>query len=791
LEPLEDRLVPSLLGQQLFPADYPWNQNISTAPVAANSAAIIAQIGSSIKIHPDWGDDNASNGNSPLYGIPFNVVHGSSTPLVNVVIDNYPGESDIVPVPIPAGAVIEGDYQNGPNPNGPGYNNANQRGDSHLIVWDEDNNIAYELYGAARPTDPITMAGGPTGGVWHAAQESVWNMKTDNFRNLGYTSADAAGLSILAGLARPDEGLPVALGGQGSITHALRFTLPSSDVNPQYIYPASHVVSDSLGANKLPFGARLRLLNTPAVNAVINSLGPEAQIIAHAMQQYGLVLADIGSAMYVTGTSASEDANNTINFTWDMNDVLGLKALTAGDFQVVDLTPQLTGLSASGGPTGSTITVVGQNFSGAAGHLTVYFGSTPAPSVTYVDDAHLIAVVPGGSGTVHVQVQSGIPETDPNNPADNVKNPIFGYGLSAISEADLFTYGSVTLPPAGTSTGTISGVVFDDLNCSGVQDAGEPGLAGQTIFVDVFGSGVLQPGDPTATTDANGHFQITVPGPSTYIVREVLSSGVLLSMPASGSYLALVGAGASVASQNFANVATSIAVPLTLPPGTPFPAQHDANADYVEAVYRAVLDRNADPAGLASWTSQLAQGAVSRLQVVQGIRNSTEHFTQEIEDFYRTLLNRPADPQGLQDWVQKLQNGMREEQVAFDFLDSPEYLSKGDKYFVDAMYESLLGRSFDAAGEALWLGQLGEDSSGNPNHPPTISHEQVITDFLYSAESETRLTEGYYKVFLKRPADPAGLSSWLTQLQQGAPFLTIGQEFLASDEYFIRAAREG
>src|SRR5450432_3604353 len=76
IEELEDRIVPTMLGQQLFPADYPWNQNIASAPVAANSATIIAHIGSSVKIHPDWGNDSPSNGNSPLYGIPYNVVHG-------------------------------------------------------------------------------------------------------------------------------------------------------------------------------------------------------------------------------------------------------------------------------------------------------------------------------------------------------------------------------------------------------------------------------------------------------------------------------------------------------------------------------------------------------------------------------------------------------------------------------------------------------------------------------------------------------------------------------------------
>jgi hypothetical protein len=136
-------------------------------------------------------------------------------------------------------------------------------------------------------------------------------------------------------------------------------------------------------------------------------------------------------------------------------------------------------------------------------------------------------------------------------------------------------------------------------------------------------------------------------------------------------------------------------------------------------------------------------------------------------------------------------NGLTEQQVTIDFLDSPEYLSKGDKYFVDQMYVSLLGRQFDPAGEASWLNALGDDASGNPTHTPSLTHLQVITDFLYSPESLNRLVQGYYQVFLQRLADPVGLNDWLTQLQQGEPFTTIGEQFLSSDEFYNNAAVEG
>src|SRR4030095_200562 len=113
-------------------------------------------------------------------GLPYNVVHGNSTPRVTFVIDAYAGESDVVAAPVPANVLLEGDYQNGPRP---GVDN---RGDSHLLVYDVDNNVAYEFFRASRPSENAD-------GRWHADQQSVWDMKTNSFRTLGWTSADAAG----------------------------------------------------------------------------------------------------------------------------------------------------------------------------------------------------------------------------------------------------------------------------------------------------------------------------------------------------------------------------------------------------------------------------------------------------------------------------------------------------------------------------------------------------------------------------------------------------------------------
>jgi hypothetical protein len=468
VELLEDRTVPTLLGQQVFPADNPWNQKITNAPVASNSNAIINAITNVYgngRLHPDFGQDD--RGPNSLYGIPYNVVHGNAAAPVNVVIDAYPGESNVQPAPVPANAVIEGDMQNGPTV---GVDN---RGDSHLLVYDEDNNVLYEFYRASRPSENGDHQ-------WHADQESVWDLKTNTFRTIGWTSADAAGLPILPGLVRPDEGLPVSQGGQGVINHAIRFTLQNSVILDQFIYPASHVAnSGNNTAIQPPMGARFRL----KAGVDISTLNPESKIIAQAMKDYGMIVADNGSNFFFSGASYSVDASNGFALTWNDNDIQdtlhGLKSLHFTDFEVVDLTPAVTGLTVNSAPAGATVTVLGRNFSGAAGRLKVLFGNTQATSVTVVDDGHVSAVVPTGSGTVDVRVQSGI--ADPND-TSNYTSPIFGYGISATSAADRFTYGGsgsnqppTVATPASASPNPVSGT-STTLSVLGADDGGEANL---------------------------------------------------------------------------------------------------------------------------------------------------------------------------------------------------------------------------------------------------------------------------------------------------------------------------
>jgi hypothetical protein len=494
----------SMLGSVLFPADNPWNQRIDQAPVAANSAAILSNIGNG-SLHPDFGQDYHNS--SSLYGIPYNIVRGNSTSKTHVIIDAYPDESDLRDVPLPNNVVLEGDLQNGP------LFGVDNRGDSHLIVWDADANIAYEFYRASRPSEN-------SDGKWHADGEAVWDMKTNTFRTLGWTSADAAGLPILPGLVRPDEGLPVSQGGQGVINHAIRFTLQNSKILNQFIYPASHVANPGNNNPSIqpPMGARFRL----KAGIDISTLNPQSRVIAQAMKDYGLIVADNGSNFFFTGASQSVDINNNAALTWDDDDIQdsthGLKSLKFNQFEVVDLTPRVTGLSAASSSPGSTLTITGQNFSGAAGHLQVLFGSTPAVSITYIDDSHISAVIPAGTGTVDIRVQSGV--SDPND-SENIKSPIFGYGISTTSSADRFTFNPTYAWVGGTATGATNWAKAANWNPS-TQVPGGPGVkvtfgsqSATNSVVDLVSQGqtvgtIDFAGTTSTTIKSTGNFPLTI-----------------------------------------------------------------------------------------------------------------------------------------------------------------------------------------------------------------------------------------------------------------------------------------
>lgn len=271
---------PTIEGCPVFPADNPWNTDISNYAVHANSNNYIANI---LKgrdtLHPDWG----GNGE---YGIPYVTVKGDQP---KVPVEAYYGDESDLPAegyPIPEGVPVEGG------------------GDKHVIVIDTDNCTLYETW------DSVYSGPG-----WSVGSAAIFDLMSNALRPEGWTSADAAGLPVFPGLVRYEEAEA------GSINHALRFTV--SQTQKAYIHPATHFASSSTDPNRPPMGLRLRLkadFDTSGYNG-------HALVILEALKKYGMILADNGSDWYITGASDQR---------WNDDDVGQLKSVPGSAFEVVE-----------------------------------------------------------------------------------------------------------------------------------------------------------------------------------------------------------------------------------------------------------------------------------------------------------------------------------------------------------------------------------------------------------------------------------------------------------------------
>ena len=261
-----------------------WRGTADALPLMTGSAGIIANIGATNGLHADFGSGLYEG--EPM-GIPYTVVPGTQ-PKVAVTFD-YADESDPGPYPIPANALVEG----GPT----------ATGDRHVLVVDKDNCILYELFDAH-----------PNGnGTWHAGSGAKFDMKSNAMRPDGWTSSDAAGLPILPGLVRYDE---VA---SGSVNHVIRMTIPATSA--AYLWPASHQAAHGIGGP--PMGTRIRLKATADLSHVDASALP----IAKALQKYGAIVADNGSAWFISGEPDDR---------WNNDALSTLGSIKGSAFEIVD-----------------------------------------------------------------------------------------------------------------------------------------------------------------------------------------------------------------------------------------------------------------------------------------------------------------------------------------------------------------------------------------------------------------------------------------------------------------------
>jgi hypothetical protein len=263
-------------GCPVFPKNNVWNTPVDRLPVHPGSTKFIESTGSDRNLHPDF---------SASGGIPYNVVPAGQS--MAAISFESTTESDPGPYPIPANPVVEGG------------------GDSHVLVLQQ---------GECRLFEVFFLKKGPTG-AWTGGSGAVYNLRGNEMRPDGWTSADAAGLPILPGLVRYDE---IAA---GEIRHALRFTVPKT--RRDYIWPARHFASRSDDQGLPPMGLRMRL----KASYEISRFHPEVQVLLRALKKYGMILADNGSAWFVTGAPDSR---------WNDETWAQLKQVKGADLEAVD-----------------------------------------------------------------------------------------------------------------------------------------------------------------------------------------------------------------------------------------------------------------------------------------------------------------------------------------------------------------------------------------------------------------------------------------------------------------------
>jgi hypothetical protein len=283
----QGRPLPGAPKCPLFPPDNHWNLRVDRLPVHPTSDAIVRSIGLDEHVHADFGSGLWRGG--PI-GIPYTTV-GRRQPKVPVEFE-YASESDGRRYPLPRRVPVEG---------GRGSD-----GDRHAIVVDRSRCRLFELF-AAYPQEG--------GARWSAGSGAIWNLRSNRLRPRGWTSADAAGLPILPGLARYDEVR------RGRIDHALRFT--AARTRRAFVYPARHFASELTDPSLPAMGQRLRLRR----GFDISRFPRQSRIVLRALKRYGMILADNGSSWFLSGAP---------NPRWNNDDLHSLQRVPGSAFEVVD-----------------------------------------------------------------------------------------------------------------------------------------------------------------------------------------------------------------------------------------------------------------------------------------------------------------------------------------------------------------------------------------------------------------------------------------------------------------------
>ncbi len=427
---------PPVIGScTVFPADNIWNTPVDQLPLSPNSATWVNTIGAAKTAHADFGS-GLYNG-API-GIPYTSVTAGQTKYP--VTFTYASESDPGPYPVPLDAPVEGGSQS--------------TGDRHVLAIDTANCVLYELYAAY-----------PQTASWMAGAGAIFNLLSNALRPSGWTSTDAAGLPVFPGLLRYDEITA------GEIRHAIRFTVPQTQ--HAFVWPARHYASSLTGTQYPPMGARFRL----RAGFDISSFSAANQIILRALKKYGMLLADNGSAWYLSGAPDSR---------WDNSDLHNLGLLKGSDFEAVDTASLMVDPNSGQAKQSTTVTVTV-----TPGSATVPVNTTQQFSASVVNAGTQtvnwsVNGAPGGNSTVGLVNPSGLytaPAVPPSGGTATVQ------AASTVSpSATGAAIVTITAPPAAPVLSSLSPSSGTQGKSVAVTLTGANFLTGATI--SIAGSGV-------------------------------------------------------------------------------------------------------------------------------------------------------------------------------------------------------------------------------------------------------------------------------------------------------------
>jgi hypothetical protein len=496
---------PTIGNCPVFPPDNIWNTPVDQFPVSSSSAAWVATIGATKTAHPDFGSGLYDG--API-GIPYITVPG--TQVKYPASFTYADESDPGPYAIPLNAPIEGGSQS--------------TGDRHALSIDTDNCILYELYAAY-----------PQAASWIAGSGAIFNLLSNALRPSGWTSTDAAGLPIFPGLIRYDE---IA---EGEIRHASRFTVPQTQ--RAFVWPARHYASSLTGAQYPPMGARFRL----RAGFDISGFSAANQVILRALKKYGMVLADNGSAWFLSGAPDSR---------WDNDDLHNLGLLKGSDFEAVDVSGLMVDANSGQAKQSTTVSVsVSPSTATVAPGATKQFTATVTNTTTQIVNWSVNGA-PGGNTTAGLIGTGGLYTAPAAPPSGGIA---IVQAASAVSPSAVGTATvTVTTPPAPPILSSI---------------APNSGAQSTSVSVTLAGS-QFQPG----STVAIGGAGVSVTNVAVSSTTRIAATFTIAATAATGAHSVTVGTGAGTSAAQSFTVTAPVSVKPALSSLTPNRARRRATA---------------------------------------------------------------------------------------------------------------------------------------------------------------------------------------------------------------------